>query len=164
MEPIGYSVLFVYPGTVVAEGTLGQVRTDGMGNYRLSTGRSAVRYQVHFPPGGPPPENRSVVPNSAYLALPPGSEEIRGLAWEVTSGGRTDAERAELARRFFLPGFRYSLTDSASSVREFLFEKRAGFCGHYAAGLALLLRGAGPISGQGLKSGRRPAGRFAVFP
>jgi len=142
MEPIDSSVLFMYAGTVAVEGALGEVRTDGMGNYRLSTGKSAVRYQVHFPPGGSPAENRSVVPDGAYLALSPGSEEIRELAETVTAGGRSDAERAELARQFFLSGFRYTLTGAASSVREFLFEKRAGFCEHFAAGLTLLLRAA----------------------
>ncbi|NNF84625.1 MAG: DUF3488 domain-containing protein, partial [Deltaproteobacteria bacterium] len=55
MEPIGYSVLFVYAGTVSVEGALGEIRTDGRGNYRLSAGKSAVRYQVRFAPGGSPP-------------------------------------------------------------------------------------------------------------
>ncbi|NNG46786.1 MAG: DUF3488 domain-containing protein [Deltaproteobacteria bacterium] len=143
MEPIGYSVLFVYAGTVSVEGALGEIRTDGRGNYRLSAGKSAVRYQVRFAPGGSPPRIRSYGPDGAYLALPPGSDDIRELAMQVTSPGESDAERGELARQFFLSGFRYSLTDVASSVREFLFRKRAGFCEHYAAGLTLLLRAAG---------------------
>ena len=143
MEPIGYSVLFVYPGTVSVEGALGEIRTDGRGNYRLSAGKSAVRYQVHFAPGGSPPRIRSYGPGGATLALPPGSDDIRELAMQVTSPGESDAERGELARQFFLSGFRYTLTDVASSVQEFLFRKRAGFCEHYAAGLTLLLRAAG---------------------
>jgi hypothetical protein len=143
MEPIGYSVLFVYAGTVSVEGALGEIRTDGRGNYRLSAGKSAVRYQVHFVPGGSPPRTRSLGPDGAYLALPPGSDDIRELAMQVTSSGESDAERAELARQFFLSRFRYTLTDVASSVEEFLFRKRAGFCEHYAAGLTLLLRAAG---------------------
>ena len=44
---------------------------------------------------------------------------------------------------FFVSGFRYTLSDPASSIREFLFRKRAGYCEHFAAGLSLLLRGAG---------------------
>ncbi len=143
MEPIGYSVLFVYAGTVSVEGALGEVRTDGRGNFRLSTGKSAVRYQVHFSTGGSPSRTNPVVPDDAYLALPPGSEKIRELAGQVTSPGESDAERADLALQFFRSGFRYTLTDVASSVKEFLFVKRAGFCEHYAAGLTLLLRAAG---------------------
>ena len=143
MEPIGYPILFVYAGTVSVEGALGEIRTDGRGNYRLSTGKSAGHYQVRFAPGGSPPRIRSYSPDGATLALPPGSDDIRELAMQVTSPGKSDAERAELARQFFLSGFRYTLTDVASSVQEFLFRKRAGFCEHYAAGLTLLLRAAG---------------------
>jgi transglutaminase-like putative cysteine protease len=143
MEPIGYPILFVYAGTVSVEGSLGKIRTDGRGNYRLSAGKSAGRYQVHFAPGGSPPRTRSYRPDGETLALPPGSDDIRELAMQVTSTGKSDAERSELARQFFLSGFRYTLTDVASSVQEFLFRKRAGFCEHYAAGLTLLLRAAG---------------------
>jgi len=143
LEPTGYSALFVYPGAVTVEGALGEIRTDGGGNYQLSAGESAVRYHLRFSPERSPRGNRPSGPDDAYLALPPGANEIRELARQVTSRGKSDGERAELARRFFLNGFRYSLTDVASSVEEFLFRKREGFCEHYAAGLTLLLRAAG---------------------
>ncbi|MGW8285052.1 MAG: transglutaminase family protein [Candidatus Deferrimicrobiaceae bacterium] len=143
MEPTGHSALFVYPGAVTVEGALGEIRTDGGGNYHLSAGKSAVRYHLLFSPEGFPRKSRLSGPGSEYLALPPGANKIRELAGQVTSGARSDAERAELARRFFLGKFRYSLTDVASSVEEFLFRKRQGFCEHYAAGLTLLLRAAG---------------------
>ena len=143
LEPTGNSALFVYPGAVTVEGALGEIRTDGGGNYRLSAGDSAVRYRLRFSPEGLPREGRLSGPGDAYLALPPGADRIRELARQVTLRGKSDGERAELARRFFLDGFRYSLTDFASSVEEFLFRKRKGFCEHYAAGLTLLLRAAG---------------------
>ena len=143
LEPRAHSSLFLYAGTVMVEGALGEIRTDGLGNYLLPTGYSAVRYQILFPPEDPPRRNRSPNIDGAYLALPPGSDEIRELANRVTWGADSDAERAERARRFFLTGFRYTLSDAATSVEEFLFRKRAGFCEHYAAGLTLLLRAAG---------------------
>jgi transglutaminase-like putative cysteine protease len=143
LEPTGHSALFVYPGAVAVEGALGEIRTDGRGNYLLSAGESAVRYHLRFSPEGSPRGNRPFDRDDAYLALPPGANEIRELARQVTSRGKSDGERAELARQFFLNGFRYSLNDVASSVEEFLFRKREGFCEHYAAGLTLLLRAAG---------------------
>jgi len=143
LEPAGHSALFVYPGAVTVEGALGEIRTDGGGNYQLSAGKSAVRYHLRFSPEGLPRENRLAAPGGEYLALPPGADRIRELAGRVTSGAGSDEERAELARRFFLDGFRYSLTDVASSVEDFLFRKRQGYCEHYAAGLTLLLRAAG---------------------
>ncbi|MGA6992981.1 MAG: DUF3488 and transglutaminase-like domain-containing protein [Candidatus Deferrimicrobiaceae bacterium] len=143
LEPTGHSALFVYPGAVTVEGALGEIRTDGGGNYRLSAGKSAVRYVLRFSPERPPGGFRLSGPGDDYLALPPGANEIRELARQVTSQGKSDGERTELARQFFLNEFRYSLTDVASSVEEFLFRKREGYCEHYAAGLTLLLRAAG---------------------
>ncbi len=143
LEPRGHSLLLLYPGSVTVEGALGEIRTDGRGNYLLPAGYSAVRYRILFPPEEPPRRKRTRDADDAYLALPPGSEEIRNLADRITSGADSDAERAERARRFFQSGFRYTLTDAASSVEEFLFRKRAGFCEHYAAGLTLLLRASG---------------------
>ncbi|HEU5361596.1 MAG TPA: DUF3488 and transglutaminase-like domain-containing protein [Candidatus Deferrimicrobiaceae bacterium] len=143
LEPMGHSALFVYAGAVSVEGVLGELRTDGQGNYLLPSGHPAIRYRVHFHPtesprGEPPP-----APDGPYLALPPGSKGIRELARQVTSGAASDAERAESAKRFFQSGFRYTLADPASSIEEFLFRTKAGYCEHYAAGTALLLRAAG---------------------
>ena len=143
LEPMGHSALFVYAGAVSVEGVLGEIRTDGRGNYLLPAGHPAIRYRVHFLPAESPRGERPPDPDGPYLALPPGSDEIRELARQVTSRAASDAERAEFARRFFLSGFRYTLTDVATSVEEFLFRKRAGYCEHYAAGMTLLLRAAG---------------------
>ncbi len=143
LEPMDRSALFLYAGTVSFEGALGEIRTDGEGNYLMAEGSSAVRYRLQFSPEESPRRNRDPGPDGVYLYLPRGSDPIRALAAEVTSPGSSDAERAELARRFFQSGFRYTLTGSASSVEEFLFRKRAGFCEHYAAALTLLLRAAG---------------------
>ncbi len=143
LEPMGSNALLVYAGAVLVEGALGNIRTDGRGNYRFPDGVSAIRYSIHFLPPGSLPGDRTEAPDDSYLALPSGSEGIRELASRVTSRAVTERERAELARRYFLSGYRYSLTDVASSVDEFLFRKKTGFCEHYAAALTLLLRGAG---------------------
>lgn len=52
--------------SVSVEGTLGEVRTDGRGNYRLSTGKSDVRYQASFSAVGKP----ALFPDAArFLSL-----------------------------------------------------------------------------------------------
>lgn len=144
LEPMRHTTLFAYGEPVTVEGDLGDLRTDASGNLFLPASvYSAVRYRVRFAQRAPAARSSVLRSRDEYLALPPGMEDIRALAEEVTGAGRSDDAKAELALRFFGTGFRYSAEDPASSVREFLFSKRAGFCEHYATGLALLLRAAG---------------------
>ena len=144
LEAMDNPSLFVYGNPFLFEGSLGEIWTEGGGSFSLSQpGHTALRYRLQFfheatrsrlarPPG-----------EREYLELPPGWEDIRALAVQVTAGGNSDMERAELAMRHFRNGYRYTLADPASSIREFLFDKKAGFCEHYATALALLLRASG---------------------
>lgn len=144
LEPMDNPALFVYGEPCFFEGSLGEVWTEGRGSFSLGvSAHPAVRYRLQFSPdarrgalSGPPP-------STDYLRLPSGYDDIRDLAGRVTAGGKTDAERADLALRHFRGGFRYTIADPASSIREFLFDRKAGFCEHYASALALLLRAAG---------------------
>ncbi len=144
LESMENAALFVYENPFLFEGSLGEIWTGEGGGFSLSQpGHAALRYRLQFSPK----EQRSSRPGptkgSDYLELPPGGEDLRGFAARVTAEGRTDAERAELMLRHFRTGYRYTIVDPASSLREFLFAKRAGFCEHYATALALLLRAAG---------------------
>lgn len=71
---------------------------------------------------------------------------VRALAEEWKSG---DAKPDEIVRRgllFFREGFRYTLEPGdyrSGGLREFLLERRKGFCEHYAAAFASLMRIAG---------------------
>jgi len=91
---------------------------------------------------------RSRQPTAVDLALPLGSNprlEALGAGW-----GRlpTPQQRLQAARDWFAAGgFRYTLQPGTLPDRApfdaFLFERREGFCGHYASSLAALLRAAG---------------------
>lgn len=144
LEPADHPALFTYGQTVLIEGGFGPILSDGDGNLSLPhPGHPTLRYRVRFA-GDPPPRKGTLRrPDGENLDFPRGHEEIRDLAVEVAGTGGTDGERAERIVRFFRSGFRYTLSDPAPSIREFLFRKRAGYCEHYAAGLSLLLRGAG---------------------
>jgi len=106
-------------------------------------GHPTLRYRVRFAGEIAGRSRTARRAGAEHLAFPQGHEDVRALAKEVAGDAGTDRERAERILRFFGSGFRYSLSDPAPSIREFLFRKRAGHCEHYAAGLALLLRGAG---------------------
>jgi len=144
LEAMENPALFVYENPFLFEGSLGDIWTGEGGSFSLSQpGHPALRYRLQFfpevrqgPRTGPPKK-------PDYLEMPPGSDDIRGLSARIASEGRSDGERAERVLRHFRTGYRYTIVDPASSLREFLFVKRAGFCEHYATALALLLRAAG---------------------
>lgn len=87
-------------------------------------------------------------PSAADLALPRGRNprlEALGASWARLP---TAQQRLQAARDWFAAGgFRYTLTPGTLPERApldaFLFERRIGFCGHYASSLAALLRAAG---------------------
>jgi len=144
LEAADHPALFTYGHPMLVEGAFAPVLSDGEGNLSLArSGHPTLRYRVRFAaelPRRPRIERRA---GTEDLDLPEGYEDVRVLAREIAGGTGTDDERAGRIVRFFASGFRYTLSDPAPSIREFLFRKRAGYCEHFAAGLSLLLRGAG---------------------
>lgn len=121
-------------------------------------------YQLVVPPRRSAKSRRQyrVVSHTRYQAFDPLSEWQRTRLTQLPKGSnpRTvalvegwrarglDAEDiiAEALRKFREEPFRYTLTPprlGADSVDEFLFETRAGFCGHYASAFAVMMRAAG---------------------
>lgn len=144
LEAADHPTLFTYGHPTLIEGAFAPVLSDGEGNLSLArSGHPTLRYRVHFAADlsrRPRIERRA---GTEDLAFPGGYEDVRVLALEIGGRTGTDEERAKRIVRFFVSGFHYTLSDPASSIQEFLFRKRAGYCEHFAAGLSLLLRGAG---------------------
>ena len=144
LEAADNPALFIYGHPTLIEGAFAPLLSDGEGNFSLArSGHPTLRYRVRFAAAPPPRSRTGRRAETEDLAFPKGYEDVRVLARKIAGATGTDDERAERIMRFFLSGFRYTLSDPASSIREFLFRKRAGYCEHYAAGLSLLLRGAG---------------------
>ncbi|MBI5576598.1 MAG: DUF3488 domain-containing protein [Deltaproteobacteria bacterium] len=144
LEAMENPAIFVYGTPVYFEGNLGDLWMEGDGSYSIGwSAHPALRYRVMYSPETAQSGGMDTETMRKYLELPPGLDDIRELSVRIVAGGRTDAERAELAVRHFGTGFRYTVTDPASSVRDFLFVKNAGFCEHYATALTLILRAAG---------------------
>jgi hypothetical protein len=142
LEPSDHPVLFAYVHPVIVEGSLGDLLVDGEGNLSLpQPGHPTMRYRVRFAEEIPP--RRAAAPGLEFLEIPAEFDAVSALGREIAGEAEKDAERADRILRFLRSGFRYTLTDPASSLREFLFEKRAGYCEHFASALAVLLRGAG---------------------
>ncbi len=144
LEPAGQTSLFVYGKPVTIEGSLGPLQVDSTGSYRFPLPvYSAVRYRIRFAAEGPPRRRPLPPAGEDLLEIPAGLEKVRDLSARVAAGAASDREAAERFLRYFRSGYRYTLTDPAPTVKDFLFVRNAGFCEHYATGLALLLRAAG---------------------
>jgi len=144
LEAADHPALFTYGHPTMIEGAFTPVLSDGEGNLSLArSGHPTLRYRVRFAADVPPRPRIGRRAGTEDLDFPDGYEDVRVLARGIAGGAGTDDERAKRIVRFFVTGFRYTLSDPATSIREFLFRKRAGYCEHFAAGLSLLLRGAG---------------------
>jgi len=144
LEPAGQTTLFVYGEPITIEGNLGPLWVDPSGSYRFRNPvYSALRYRVRF--AEPESARRRSTPprGDDSLEIPADLGEVRGLSARIAAGAGTDREKAEQFLRYFRSGYRYTLSDPAATMKDFLFVRKAGFCEHYATGLALLLRSAG---------------------
>lgn len=144
LEPADHPRLFTYGHPVLIEGPFHTLFADTEGNLFLpQPGHPTMRYRLRFAGDLPGRAGPIAAPGKEYLEFPEGYEDVRALAAGVMGSAGTDAARADRLLRFFRSGFRYTLADPAPSLRRFLFEEKAGYCEHYAAGLALLLRAGG---------------------
>jgi transglutaminase-like putative cysteine protease len=102
-----------------------------------------------------------IPPTPTDLSLPPGRNprlEALGRTWSALP---TPEQRLQAARAWFLShNFLYSLRPGVlpdqAPFDAFLFERRIGFCGHYAASFSALMRAAGVPSRvvSGYRGGR----------
>jgi len=143
LESMEHAAVFVYGVPISIEGTVGDLLTDGRGNYSFALSDSGeARYRLQFAGDGTG-TTEALPAGGEYLELPEGWGDARDLAARLTAGAVSDREKARRIRGYLGQGFRYTLDDPASSAREFLFVRKAGYCEHFATGLCLLLRAAG---------------------
>lgn len=125
------------PGAILARG-------DYL--WSVQTIRKARRYEVVSSLG---PAGKELTPGERReaLELPPAiSPAVRELAQSWMAQNSSPRAIVNSALQFFRTGFRYSLTPGEfrkNDLEQFLFHRRVGFCEHYAASFATLMRLAG---------------------
>lgn len=82
-----------------------------------------------------------------YLQLPAGNPQSRMLAQQLSQNTGTAATLVQRISQYFQDQqFRYSLSPgelSGAQIDQFMFERKLGFCSHYAGATVFLLRAAG---------------------
>jgi transglutaminase-like putative cysteine protease len=157
LEPIGSEVIFGLPRVVTIQGRfLGLTADAGEGLNLPVPPSSRLRYlAISQPPRIPEADlTRSARPGDypreireTYLQLPDLSPRLRALARELGAGTKTPYDAARRVEAYLADNLAYSLDLRRESdldpLDDFLFERKAGNCEFFAAGMAILLRAQG---------------------
>ena len=144
IEPHGYQWMFALDWP--AEAPSGATVAPGHYLWSAQPIRSARKYEVT---SFPEIADKMLHPRdqTTYLEVPPVSPAIRDLVRSWLTGAKTPSDVVRRALGFFHnERFRYSLNPGEyenPGLDEFLFKRRLGFCEHYAASFATLMRLAG---------------------
>jgi transglutaminase-like putative cysteine protease len=144
VEPSRFTAV---PWSGAGQPLVGNLRPQANGELRLL--RPALeRRSYRLLAAGAPPDWQRQSPRLSELALPPGRNPrllALGRQWASLDD---PAARVQAARAWFLEqGFRYDrqpgVLAGPDGLDRFLFERRVGFCGHYASAFSALMRAAG---------------------
>ncbi len=155
LEALDTAVLFAAPYPESISGQFLAIQSDPTGAIYLPFPTSSrIEYTVHsrLTPVAPAdlqsqPAVYTEVFKQHFLQLPESSERLGGLAKEITQSTTSAYEKAQAVEAYLTRNYRYSL-DIPSSMQvnpleEFLFERKTGYCEHYATAMVMLLRAVG---------------------
>jgi transglutaminase-like putative cysteine protease len=114
--------------------------------WSIQTIRKASRYEVVSSPTAAEKELTPTERREALQVPPSISPAVRELAQSWAAQNSDPRAIVNSALQFFRSGFRYSLLPGEygkNDLEQFLFRRRVGFCEHYAASFATLMRLAG---------------------
>ncbi len=155
LEALETSVLFAAPFAESLNGDFMAVQTDHMGGLRLPYHYSTrLSYSVISREPKFAVEDQSAAPieyprpiHDRYLQIPQFSPRLSALALEISRTAKTPLEKVASVHAYLLQNYRYSLDietiRSVSPVEDFLFERKTGYCEHYATAMVVLLRSLG---------------------
>jgi uncharacterized membrane protein len=155
LEPLDTPVLFAAPFAESVSGRFPAVQADVTGALYLpfpSSTRieySAVSRSNMVAPADLQPQS-ATYPESFlrhFLQMPVQSDRIAALARDVADSKRTTYEKAVAIQDHLSRHYRYSLdaplAAQAHPLEEFLFDRKTGYCEHYATAMVMMLRAIG---------------------
>ncbi len=155
IEALDAPVLFGVPVVQRVRGNFPLLQADDIGGLHLPYPPSSrFQYTVFSIPNGLKPDDKQATSfqyprriTSRFLQLPPLTPRISELSRAVTKDAATLYDKALAIKWHLLGNYRYSLdvghTVSDSPVEDFLFDRKTGYCEHYATAMVLMLRSLG---------------------
>ncbi|MDO9119520.1 MAG: DUF3488 and transglutaminase-like domain-containing protein [Nitrospira sp.] len=155
LEALDTAVLFAAPYPESVSGQFLAIQSDPTGAIYLPFPTSSrIEYTVHSRPATVVPADLQFQPalytevfSQHFLQLPESSERVEALAREITGSKTSAYEKAQAIEAYLSRNYRYSLDISPGKqtrpLEEFLFERKTGYCEHYATAMVVLLRNVG---------------------
>jgi transglutaminase-like putative cysteine protease len=152
LEPLDTPVLFAAPFAETVSGRFPAVQADLSGALYLPfAGSTRLEYSVVSRPNPVLPADLQPhlvsYPESFlghFLQMPVQSERIAALARDVAHTKHTVYEKAAAIQDHLSRNYRYSLdaplAEQANPLEEFLFNRKTGYCEHYATAMVIMLR------------------------
>lgn len=155
IEALDAPVLFGVPVVQRVRGNFPLLQVDDIGGLHLPYPPSSrFQYTVFSIPNELNPGDKHATSfqyppgiTSRFLQLPPLTPRVSVLSRAVTKDVTTTYEKALAIKWHLLGNYRYSLNVgrevSDSPVEDFLFDRKTGYCEHYATAMVLMLRSIG---------------------
>lgn len=151
MRPVISNVVFALPViTQVKASAIAVEIEDGCARFKEAAHGSREyevisRWRSREDVRGVPIED--VDPPSRYVQLSDLDPRVERLAKSLIAGERTLIGKCEAIERYIRQNLTYSLdvdyTDSSDPVADILFDRKAGYCVHFASAMILMLRSVG---------------------
>jgi transglutaminase-like putative cysteine protease len=145
LEPLGTTVLFGPDHLTGIHGEFLYLRKNHSGDFFTDVPYyKTVKYDAFSSvPGKSPIELIERIDKNKikdYLQLPPLPEEFTILSKEIVKDGKSTYEKAKAIENYLQKNYRYSLNPSATSILDFVLNKKSGYCEHFATAFVLMLR------------------------
>lgn len=147
LGPTGTDVIFGLEHITGVRGQFQYLRRDAEGSlFTDAPYYKTIRYDVSSLDRDTVPVDSLVARRPTllgrYLQVPELSQAFREVATGVVLG-LTIRDKARATRDYLLATYDYSLNPTASSVEDFVVNRRTGYCEHFATSMVLLLRAEG---------------------
>lgn len=155
LEALDTAVLFAAPHPESISGQFLAVQSDPTGAMYLPfPASSRIEYTVYSRTTAVAPADLLFSPavytevfGQHFLQLPESSERVGALAREIVASKTSAYEKAQAIETYLSKHYRYSLDIPLGMhprpLEEFLFERKTGYCEHYATAMVVLLRNVG---------------------
>ncbi len=145
LEPNGTDVLFGPEKFVGVHGEFLYLRRNEFGDFLTDQiYYKTIRYDAFSSIDGKSDvlirESLGKKDKSKYLQLPELPAEFEKIAEKSAGNGKSEEQKARNIANFLRKNYKYSLSPTATDIKDFILNKKTGYCQHFATAFVLFAR------------------------